>query len=235
MVAIAAYVRVSTPSQVEERSHLRQRKKIAQWAEMNDHEPGPWDDYHDGEDITEDTEWDSIDGEVTGDIHWYEDIAISGTVDSRESYQELLDQFAAHELVIVKNLARFGRSPEKTTKDILEIAEVVDFVAIEDPVDTTTANGRLMMRMVNAFNGWFAEQRKEQAEEMIERRRAEGKPIGRPKKLSEEQIGQVREWRESDLSYSTIAVLVEERFDIEVSRETIRRYCKDFDREVEAQ
>lgn len=227
MTAVAAYVRVSTPSQKEERSHLRQRKKIAMWAEMQDHDPGGWEAYHDRDEITDETEWESIDGEVTGDITWYEDIAISGTVDSRDAYQQLLDEYPAYDLVVVKNLARFGRAPEKTTKDILNVAETIDFVAIEDPVDTTNANGRLMMRMINAFNGWFAEQRKEQAEEMIQRRRAEGKPIGRPKKLSEEQIEEVREWRESDLSYGTISVLVKERFDIEVSRETIRRYCKD--------
>lgn len=227
MVSVAAYVRVSTPSQREERSHLRQRKKIAMWAEMQDHDPGPWDDYHEGEEITEETEWRSIDGEVTGDVTWYEDIAISGTVDSRDAYQQLLDEYPAYDLVVVKNLARFGRAPEKTTKDILKVAETIDFVAIEDPVDTTNANGRLMMRMINAFNGWFAEQRKEQAEEMIQRRRAEGKPIGRPKKLSEAKIEQVREWRDSDLSYGTIAVLVRERYDVKLSRETVRRYCQE--------
>lgn len=235
MAAIAAYVRVSTPSQEQERSHLRQRKKIATWAEMQEHDPGAWDDYHDSDEIDDGTKWESIDGVVTGDISWFEDIAISGRAEERDAYQRLLDKYHTYDLVVVKNLARFGRAPEKTTQDILDVAENADFVAIEDPVDTTSANGRLMMRMINAFNGWFAEQRKEQAEEMIERRREEGKPIGRPKKLNENQLMEVYEWRRKGHSYGTISVLVKERFDVdEISRETIRRYCDDAGIEVSA-
>jgi len=226
MGTVAAYTRVSTRSQVDDRSHLRQRERISEWATRNGHSPGDWGSYHTGEQITDKTDWDPIDDQTTGDITWFEDIAASGQSLDREAHDRLMDTYRDFEIVVVRELSRFGRSPEKNTQQIIDIAEAgVDFVSLSETFDTTTANGRLMLRIINDFNGWFADQRREQAEEMIERRREQGKPIGRPKKLSESEIEQVLAWREKDLSYGMIATLVEEQFDVEISRETARRYC----------
>jgi DNA invertase Pin-like site-specific DNA recombinase len=61
----------------------------------------------------------------------------------------------------------------------------------------------------------------------VERRRQQGEPIGRPKKLNEEQLEQVREWREMGLSYGDITTLVEDGFGVSVDKSTIYRYCKE--------
>ena len=224
---VAAYIRVSTDSQLEENSHLRQRESVARWCETRDITNDGWEYYHNDDEIDEDTEWESIDGENTGMIDWFEDLAISGTKDDRPAHNRLMNNYKDYDIVVVKSLSRFGRSPERNTNQIIEISENADFVAIEDPIDTTTANGRLMMRMINAYNGWFAEQRREQAKEMVERRREEGKPIGRPKKLDQSQIEQIREWHENDgLGYSMIAAVVEKKWGESVHRSTVRRYCQ---------
>lgn len=62
---------------------------------------------------------------------------------------------------------------------------------------------------------------------MVERRREEGKPIGRPKKLDIDELDQVYEWREKGLSYGEIATLAGEIFDVDITRQAIYRYCKE--------
>ncbi len=48
---------------------------------------------------------------------------------------------------------------------------------------------------------------------MVQRRKEEGKPIGRPKKLDTEELERVYEWREKGLSYGEIVTLAGEIFD----------------------
>jgi DNA invertase Pin-like site-specific DNA recombinase len=230
MTSVGAYVRVSTEKQRENRSHLRQRKRIAEWADRNEYPVDGWEDYHTGDEITEHSTWESIDGVVTDDIVWHEDIAISGQSDQRDGYDRLMDQYDEFDIIVVRELSRFGRDPRTVLADAEEVMESdTDFVSITESFDTTTAMGKAAMRIVAVINGMYSDLASERAEEMVERRREQGKPIGRPKKLSESEIEQVLAWREKDLSYGMIATLVEEQFDVEISRETIRRYCTEAD------
>lgn len=196
------YVRVSTEKQKEDGSHVNQREKLKEWATENDC----------GLDIEE-------------------DIAISGRSDDRTGYQQVMKKYPQYDVVVVRELSRFGRSPEKTVSDILEISEAgVDFVSLSETFDTTTANGRLFLRILSDFNGWFAEQRREQALEEVERRREEGEPIGRPKKLSAEEREQVRQWRREGKSLGQIKALVDYDYGVEISKTTIQRYCDGVER-----
>jgi len=230
MTEIAAYLRVSTQSQKDDRSHLRQRKTIAQWTERNGHDPGQWDDFHIGADITDSTDWDPLHGLTTGDITWYEDLAISGQADDRESYKQLMSEYDRYDLVVVRELSRFGRSPERVMQDLLEISRSgTEFVSITEDIDTTSAMGKFVSRILAAVNGFFSDIRQEQAEKMIERRRAEGKPIGRPRKLSDQEIEQVQEWNDEGHSYNTITVLVEHEFGTSISKNTVKRYVNEVD------
>lgn len=200
MSEIAAYIRVSTRKQKEEGSHENQREEIAAWADRQGYES----------------------------VEFYEDIAISGRDDSRPEFNELLDCYDEYDAVVVRELSRFGRSPEKNVQQILEITESeTDFISIKEDFDTTTANGRLFMRMLSAFNGWFAEQRREMALAAAERRREKGEPLGRPKKLNAAQRDEVRDLRDKGVSYTAIARVMEAQTDTpdSISRETIRRYC----------
>ena len=230
MSKIAAYVRVSTKKQEEDRSHVRQRELVANWAERNGHDAGAWDDYHNGAEITEHTTWDSIDGIRTGDIVWFEDIAISGQSKVRDGYDRLMDDYQQFDAIVVRELSRFGRDPRTILSDAEEIMESeTDFISITESFDTSSAMGKAAMRIIAVVNGMYSDLASERAEMMIERRREQGKDIGRPKKLDEHQMDQVHEWREKEISYSSIARLVEDKYGTEISRETIRRYCKEAD------
>ena len=202
----AAYIRVSTEQQKEEDSHIRQRQRMQQWADDNDTE-----------------------------IDFFEDIAISGQSDQRDAYDELLDRYHEYDYVVVRELSRFGRDPVAVLQDVEDIAESddTDFVSVTEPMlDTTSAHGKLMIRLIASINGFHADLRREQAQRMVERRKEKGLPVGRPTKLDDKQMEEVFEWRRKGLSYSAIATLVEDIHNIEIDQSTIYRYCRKNDIEV---
>lgn len=212
---IAGYIRVSTEQQKQEGSHENQRDQLKEWAERNDHT-----------------------------ITFYEDIAISGQSDEREDYQRLIGDQTAGEIgeateydaVAVRELSRFGRSLKRVLNDLDHLkGHEVDFISVKDNFDTTTAQGKLLLQVIGAFNEFWANLARERAIENVEKRRENGEPVGRPKKLTDVQLQQVFEWRQQGHSYGQIKVLVEnmERFNVEsIDRSTISRYCTDADVEV---
>jgi len=196
---VAGYVRVSTEQQKEEGSHIRQREQLEQWADRRDH-----------------------------DIEIFEDIAISGQSDDRPEYDEMMNRATEFDAVAVRELSRFGRSLQTVLRDIETLADQdVDFVSISEDFSTESAMGKAMMQMIGVFNEFWANLARERANEMVQRRREEGKPIGRPRKVDDDTLEQIHEWRESGLSYAAIATLVEDIIGEPIDRKTIYRYCKD--------
>jgi len=212
MSDIAAYIRVSTQQQKDEGAHENQRESIRSWVEQSGYDPDE-------------------------DIDWYQDIAISGQADNREQYSKLMDRYDDYEIVVVRELSRFGRDPLTVLQDVEEIIDSsTDFVSITEDFDTSTAMGKAFVRIVAVINGMYADLRREQAIRAAERRREEGKPLGRPKKLDDQELAEVFDLREKGVSYTDIARIIETRpgGPDSISRETIRRYCKELDAETEA-
>lgn len=195
---VAGYVRVSTEQQRDEGSHDNQRERLEQWAEREDH-----------------------------DIDIYQDIAISGQSTDREDHQDLMSRLDEYDAVVVRELSRWGRSLQKTLNDIAELDEHdVGFISLtEKNIDTTTPDGQLLLNIKGALDQYWSDIAQERAREMAQRRKEQGLPVGRPKKLDEDQIEQVHEWHEMGLGYSSIATLVDDAFGVEVDRSTIYRYC----------
>lgn len=228
----AAYIRVSTREQKEENSHVRQRGRIAQWATDNGLDPGDWAQFHTENQNGDIVDWEPINQEVTGDLYWFEDIAISGQADERDGYDRMMDNYEEHNFIVVRELSRFGRDVAKVLNDVRVIGESdeVEFVSVTEPMlDTTSAHGKLMVNLIASINDFYAELRREQAQMMVERRKEKGLPVGRPKKLNEAQMQDVVDWYQKDLSYSQIAALVEEVHGIEIDRTTIYRYCQELE------
>lgn len=194
---VAGYIRVSTEQQKEDGSHLSQREKLVEWAESNGHK-----------------------------IELFEDIAISGQAEDREAFDEMmgrLDEFGA---VVVRELSRFGRNLRKVLDDVETLDENgVEFITLSGEFDTSTAQGKLLLQVKGAFDEFWSNLAQERAHEMVQRRREQGKPIGRPRKLDDEQLEQVHEWNEMGLSYSAIATLVRDAWGIGIDKSTIYRYC----------
>lgn len=196
---VAGYVRVSTEQQKEEGSHETQRDQLREWANRHDH-----------------------------DLELFEDIAVSGQSDDRPDYDRMMDRLDEFDMVAVRELSRFGRSLQRVLRDIERLDEHdVKFTSITEDFSTDSAMGTAMLQMIGVFNEFWANLARERAIENVQRRRENGQPIGRPKKLDEEQLEQVRTWRDMGLSYTDIATLVEDGFGVEVDRSTIYRYCQE--------
>lgn len=196
---LAGYIRVSTDKQKAEGSHESQRSRLENWADSHNHT-----------------------------ITMYEDIAISGQSSDRAAYDRLLNEAQQYDAIIVRELSRFGRSLQQVLNDINDLHDGgVDFISLKENIDLTTAQGQLFLNIIGAFNQFWADLARERANEMVQRRKENGQPIGRPKKLDADELEQVDEWREKGLSYGEIATLAGEVFDVDVTRQTIYRYCKD--------
>jgi DNA invertase Pin-like site-specific DNA recombinase len=141
-----------------------------------------------------------------------------------------MDNCQKYDKVVVRELSRFGRDLQSLLQDIekLEDAEC-DFISVRDEqIDTSTAQGQLLFNIIASFNQFWSDLAQERTEEMIQRRREEGKPIGRPKKLSDEQIEHLKEIRkEHDYSYQTLTAIAEQKWGVEVTRQTMSRYMKE--------
>lgn len=200
MSKVAAYVRVSTEQQREENSHENQRERVREWADRQD----------------------------VAEIEFFGDIAVSGQSDDRSAYHDLMDSYAEYDVVVVRELSRFGRDPLTVLQDVEEIVESdTEFVSITEDFDTSTAMGKAFVRIVAVINGMYADLRREQAVAAAERRKEEGLHVGRPRKLDDELVREVHDLREKDVSYTAIARVMESKPNgpEEISRETIRRYC----------
>lgn len=201
---VAGYIRVSTEQQKEDGSHVNQREKLQEWADREGH-----------------------------DIEFFEDIAISGQSDKRPDHEAMMERREEFDAVVVRELSRFGRSLQPLLADVEKLDEAgVEFITLSGEFDTSSAEGKLLLQVKGAFDEFWANLARERALEMVQRRREQGKPIGRPKKLDGDQLEQVHEWREMGLSYGAIATLVEDGFGVEIDQSTIYRYCRN--EEVEA-
>ena len=196
---VAGYIRVSTEQQKEEGAHETQREQLGEWATRNDH-----------------------------GLTIFEDIAVSGQSDDRPAYDEMMARLDEFDMVAVRELSRFGRSLQQVLHDIETLSENgVEFTSITEEFSTDSAMGTAMLQMIGVFNEFWANLARERANEMVQRKREAGEPIGRPKALSESEREQVYEWREMGLSYSAITSLVEDAYGKKVDRSTIYRYCQD--------
>jgi DNA invertase Pin-like site-specific DNA recombinase len=211
----AGYVRVSTEKQRDNDSHVRQRERLESWADHNGYE-----------------------------IDIYEDIAISGQSEVRDGYNELMGDVDGDELgtateydvVVVREMSRFGRSLQRVCQDIERLQDHgVDFVSLKEDIDMTTAQGKLMLHIIAAFNQFWADWSRERALEYVEKAKEEDLPMGRPRKIEEKEVlNDVQRWREAGLSYSEISKFLKEIHDIECDRSTVYRTCQREGIDVEA-
>lgn len=99
---------------------------------------------------------------------------------NRPKLQEMLEFAREGDTIYVADFSRLARS----TKDLLELVELleskgVQLVSIKENIDTATATGRLMLKMISAINDFERENMLERQREGIAIAKAEGKYKGR--------------------------------------------------------
>jgi len=155
-VKVIGYIRVSTQEQATEGVSLEaQRRRIEQWAELNE-------------------------GEVE---HIYEDAGISGkTISARPGLIQALEAATRGKALVVYSFSRLARSTRDMLAigDRLTVQKA-DLVSISERFDTTTAAGKLMFRMLAVLAEFERDIISERTKGALAARKAQGVKLGSPK------------------------------------------------------
>ena len=155
------YIRVSTQQQAEEGVSLEaQRAKIEAWCVVNDYE------------LT----------------NVYCDSGISGTKSDRPELLKALKQTTKDTALVCYSLSRLTRS----TKDMLQLSEELNrkganLVSLTEKIDTTTAAGKMLFRMLAVLNEFESDQISERTKAALSHMKAKGEaynhcPLGYQRK-----------------------------------------------------
>ncbi|NVE23745.1 recombinase family protein [Burkholderia glumae] len=147
--------------------------------------------------------------------------SISGSVsaDQRPGFAKLLDRMEEGDVLIVTKLDRLGRNAmdvRATVEGLAERGIRVHCLALGG-VDLTSAAGRMTMQVLNAVAEFERDLLIERTHAGIARAKAEGKAMGRPSALSDEQRADVLRGLDAGVSVAELA----RRFG--TSRQTIMR------------
>lgn len=119
----------------------------------------------------------------------FSDHGVSGAKAERKGLSDLFAKLQTGDTLIVWKLDRLGRS---TIHLLLMMDELrkkgVDFVAITQGIDTTTAIGRMLFGQLAVFAEFEREQIRERTKAGMAAAKARGKHVGRPRKLSVAQV-----------------------------------------------
>ena len=147
------YIRVSTEDQARDGVSLgAQKAKIRAWADLNGYELAA--------------------------VHT--DAGISGSrADNRPGLQAALNNMSAGDALVVYSLSRLARS----TRDTLDMSDLLtkkgaDLVSISEHIDTTTAAGKMVFRMLAVLNEFERDQISERTRAALRHKRANGEKTG---------------------------------------------------------
>ena len=151
---VIGYVRVSTEDQAREGVSLEmQRDRIHKWAALNE-------------------------GDV---VAVYEDAGISGMDMERPGLESALNAAGKGAALVTYSISRLARS----TIGVLEIAKRLeyrgaDLVSLSEKIDTTSAAGRMVFRMMAVLAEFERDQISERTKAALAQLKRQGKKLGSP-------------------------------------------------------
>lgn len=149
----------------------------------------------------------------------YEDKA-TGTNSNRPELQRLLSDAKKRkiDLVVCWKLDRLFRSLKNLVTTLQEFSDIgVEFISLKDQIDMSTASGRLMTHLLAAFSEFEADLIKERVLAGLNAAKRNGKILGRPKTINEDNIIKLRRQGKS------ITVISEE---LNISRGAVHKTLK---------
>jgi len=149
------YIRVSTTDQADNGLSLdAQREKIQAWCLVHD---------------------------MTLD-HVFVDAGLSGKrADNRPALQDAMNAACSSgSVLVVYSLSRLARS----TRDTIELAEKLsssgsDLVSLSEKIDTQSAAGKMVFRMLAVLNEFERDQLAERTKELLKHKRLKGERVGK--------------------------------------------------------
>lgn len=154
----------------------------------------------------------------------YQDVA-SGAKTARPALDELLGQLRAGDVLVIWKLDRMGRSLKHLVELVGHLMErKVGLLSLNDPIDTTSAQGRLVFNLFASLAEFERELIRERTNAGLTAARARGRVGGRPRGLSPQAeataLAADTLYRERKLSVAAIAQK------LHVSKSTLYSYLR---------
>ena len=144
---------------------------------------------------------------------------VSGVREERPGLSRAFDVLREGDVLVVWRLDRLGRSLKHLIEVVGELEERgVGFRSLSESVDTTTSGGRLVFHVFGALAEFERGLIRERTVAGLRSARARGRLGGRPRKLSEDDLGFARELLDGGRSVGEVAKL------LGVGRATLYRY-----------
>lgn len=149
----------------------------------------------------------------------------SGAKSDRPELARLLEHVREGDTVVIWKLDRLGRS----LSHLVELVETLEkkgvgLISLNDPVDTTTAQGRLVFRIFASLAEFERELIRERTQAGLQSARRRGQKLGRPTGLSKEaeHTARIAEslYKEKTLSVKDIAA------QLHISKRTLYNYLR---------
>lgn len=150
---VIGYIRVSSQEQKEQGISLKaQKEKILQWSALHEYQV----------------------------LNIFSDEGVSGTKSKRPGLQKALDLACENRAIfVVYFLSRFSRSITDTLKFTSQLQKAgAELVSISEQIDTISAAGKMIFRVLAVLNQFEVEQGGERTKAALDYRRANGLKTG---------------------------------------------------------
>lgn len=124
------------------------------------------------------------------------------------------------DIVLVFRFDRFARSTQQLIQALENFKSLgIDFVSYQENIDTTTPTGKMMFTIISAFAEFEKEIIKERVKAGLQRAKAQGKKLGRPK-ISKREIEKIKELTQSGMSRRNTAKV------LKISKSVVQKYSE---------
>ena len=173
MATAIGYIRVSTEGQATDGVSLdAQRAKIEAWCSLNDYDLGA--------------------------VHV--DAGISGKNCNRPGLQAALSACGKGDALVVYSLSRLSRSIRDTMDISDKLAKVgADLVSLSEKIDTTSASGKMVFRLLAVMNEFERDQISERTKSALQHKKSKSERVGTINfgfKLSDDGVTLIEDFEE---------------------------------------
>ena len=145
----------------------------------------------------------------------------SGTSNKRPRLRECLEYIREGDTLVITRLDRLARSTLHLCQIAAELQEKqVNLKVIDQNINTSDATGRLLFNMLSAIAQFETEIRSERQMDGIQKAKEHGVKFGRQKKLTAQQIDEMRQRRKQGVLIKTLIK------DYDISKATVYFYLK---------